>query len=153
PVPSPLSLPAALPISRAREMLALQPCDLRRIEYSRLGDATCGERVLHECLERAAQPASHRDLKSLLAMIDDRRRQPLRRDPFQDAFLIEATKLEIRRNTHHFLHEAMIEIRHAQFQRVPHAQPELRVPYLDHRFVEEVMSIPANLKLRGLNQK
>ena len=30
---------------------------------------------------------------------------------------------------------------------------ELRVPYLDHRFVEEVMSIPANLKLRGLNQK
>src|ERR1700674_2166219 len=30
---------------------------------------------------------------------------------------------------------------------------ELRVPYLDHRFVEEVMTIPANLKIRGLNQK
>src|SRR3989440_357755 len=30
---------------------------------------------------------------------------------------------------------------------------ELRVPYLDHRFVEEVMSIPANLKIRGLQQK
>src|SRR5205085_591609 len=30
---------------------------------------------------------------------------------------------------------------------------ELRVPYLDHRFVEEVMSIPANLKIRGFNQK
>src|SRR2546429_2788261 len=30
---------------------------------------------------------------------------------------------------------------------------ELRVPYLNHRFVEEVMSIPANLKIRGFNQK
>jgi asparagine synthase (glutamine-hydrolysing) len=30
---------------------------------------------------------------------------------------------------------------------------ELRVPYLDHRFVEEVMSIPANLKIRRLSQK
>src|SRR2546430_14377424 len=30
---------------------------------------------------------------------------------------------------------------------------ELRVPYLDHRFVEEVMTIPANLKIHGLNQK
>ncbi len=30
---------------------------------------------------------------------------------------------------------------------------ELRVPYLDHHFVEEVMTIPANLKIRGLNQK
>ena len=30
---------------------------------------------------------------------------------------------------------------------------ELRVPYLDHRFVEEVITIPPNLKIRGLNQK
>ena len=30
---------------------------------------------------------------------------------------------------------------------------ELRVPYLDHRFVEEVMTMPANLKIRGLRQK
>jgi asparagine synthase (glutamine-hydrolysing) len=30
---------------------------------------------------------------------------------------------------------------------------ELRVPYLDHRLVEEVMTIPANLKIRGLSQK
>ncbi len=30
---------------------------------------------------------------------------------------------------------------------------ELRVPYLDHRLVEEAMSIPANLKIRGLRQK
>jgi asparagine synthase (glutamine-hydrolysing) len=30
---------------------------------------------------------------------------------------------------------------------------ELRVPYLDHRFVDEAMTIPANLKIRGLNQK
>jgi asparagine synthase (glutamine-hydrolysing) len=30
---------------------------------------------------------------------------------------------------------------------------ELRVPYLDHRFVEEVMTIPASLKIHGLNQK
>jgi asparagine synthase (glutamine-hydrolysing) len=30
---------------------------------------------------------------------------------------------------------------------------ELRVPYLDHRFVEEAMTIPANLKIRGLTQK
>src|SRR5205814_673258 len=86
-------------------------------------------------------------------MLDHRRRQPLRRDLLQDAFLIEATKLEIRRNTHHFLHEAMIEIRHAQFRLSMWHSLELRVPYLDHRFVEEVMSIPANLKLRGLNQK
>jgi asparagine synthase (glutamine-hydrolysing) len=30
---------------------------------------------------------------------------------------------------------------------------ELRVPYLDHRFVEQVMTMPANLKIRGLRQK
>jgi asparagine synthase (glutamine-hydrolysing) len=30
---------------------------------------------------------------------------------------------------------------------------ELRVPYLDHRLVEEVMTIPSRLKIRGLNQK
>jgi asparagine synthase (glutamine-hydrolysing) len=30
---------------------------------------------------------------------------------------------------------------------------ELRVPYLDHRFVEEVMTIPGNLKIRRLRQK
>jgi asparagine synthase (glutamine-hydrolysing) len=30
---------------------------------------------------------------------------------------------------------------------------ELRVPYLDHRFVEEVMTIPASLKIRRLDQK
>jgi len=30
---------------------------------------------------------------------------------------------------------------------------ELRVPYLDHRLVEEAMSISANLKIRGLDQK
>jgi len=30
---------------------------------------------------------------------------------------------------------------------------ELRVPYLDHRLVEEAMTIPSNLKLRGLDQK
>ena len=30
---------------------------------------------------------------------------------------------------------------------------ELRVPYLDHRFVEEVMTIPPRLKIRGLRQK
>ena len=30
---------------------------------------------------------------------------------------------------------------------------ELRVPYLDHRFVEEAITIPANLKVRGLAQK
>jgi asparagine synthase (glutamine-hydrolysing) len=30
---------------------------------------------------------------------------------------------------------------------------ELRVPYLDHRLVEEVMTIPSNLKIRGLEQK
>jgi asparagine synthase (glutamine-hydrolysing) len=30
---------------------------------------------------------------------------------------------------------------------------ELRVPYLDHRFVETVMGIPTNLKIRGLTQK
>ena len=30
---------------------------------------------------------------------------------------------------------------------------ELRVPYLDHRFVEEVMTIPPRLKIRGLKQK
>jgi len=30
---------------------------------------------------------------------------------------------------------------------------ELRVPYLDHRFVEEAMTIPASLKIRGLDQK
>lgn len=30
---------------------------------------------------------------------------------------------------------------------------ELRVPYLDHRFVEEVMTIPAKLKIRGMTQK
>lgn len=30
---------------------------------------------------------------------------------------------------------------------------ELRVPYLDHRLVEEAMTIPSNLKIRGLEQK
>jgi asparagine synthase (glutamine-hydrolysing) len=30
---------------------------------------------------------------------------------------------------------------------------ELRVPYLDHRFVEQAMTIPGNLKIRGLRQK
>jgi asparagine synthase (glutamine-hydrolysing) len=30
---------------------------------------------------------------------------------------------------------------------------ELRVPFLDHRFVEEVMAIPASLKIRRLSQK
>jgi len=30
---------------------------------------------------------------------------------------------------------------------------EVRVPYLDHRFVEEVMTIPASLKIRHLDQK
>lgn len=30
---------------------------------------------------------------------------------------------------------------------------ELRVPYLDHRLVEEAMTIPANLKIRRLGQK
>ena len=30
---------------------------------------------------------------------------------------------------------------------------ELRVPYLDHRFVEDVMTVPASLKIRGLTQK
>ncbi len=30
---------------------------------------------------------------------------------------------------------------------------ELRVPYLDHRFVEEAMRIPANLKIRRFTQK
>ena len=30
---------------------------------------------------------------------------------------------------------------------------ELRVPYLDHRFVETVMRVPTNLKIRGLTQK
>jgi asparagine synthase (glutamine-hydrolysing) len=30
---------------------------------------------------------------------------------------------------------------------------ELRVPYLDHRFVEEAMSIPADLKIYGTRQK
>ncbi len=30
---------------------------------------------------------------------------------------------------------------------------ELRVPYLDHRFVEEAMTIPASLKIRRLDQK
>jgi asparagine synthase (glutamine-hydrolysing) len=30
---------------------------------------------------------------------------------------------------------------------------ELRVPYLDHRVVEEVMTIPSSLKIRGLDQK
>ena len=30
---------------------------------------------------------------------------------------------------------------------------ELRVPYLDHHLVEDAMTIPANLKIRGLQQK
>ena len=30
---------------------------------------------------------------------------------------------------------------------------ELRVPYLDHRFVEDVMTMPASLKIRGTRQK
>jgi asparagine synthase (glutamine-hydrolysing) len=30
---------------------------------------------------------------------------------------------------------------------------ELRVPFLDHRLVEEAMTIPSNLKIRGLDQK
>jgi asparagine synthase (glutamine-hydrolysing) len=30
---------------------------------------------------------------------------------------------------------------------------ELRVPYLDHHLVEDAMTIPANLKIRGLRQK
>ena len=30
---------------------------------------------------------------------------------------------------------------------------ELRVPYLDHRLVEDAMTIPSNLKIRGLKQK
>src|SRR6202035_4704206 len=103
-------------LAESRQMLCLQPCDLPAIEYSRRGDGTGGERVLHERLKRTAQPASHRCLKALLAMIDARRRQPLRGDLFQNALLIEATNLEIRRNGHHFLDEAMIEIRHTEFQ-------------------------------------
>src|ERR1700682_650856 len=103
-------------LAGSREMLVLQACDLRRIEYPRIVDRVGAERVLHEGLKRTAQPASHRRLKALLAMIDDGSRQPLARDLFQNVLLIEATNLEVRRNGHHFLHEAMIEIRHTQLE-------------------------------------
>src|SRR5882672_11360898 len=103
-------------LTGSRKMPPLQPCDLPRIEYPPIGDRAGGECVLHERLKRAAQPASHRCLKTLLAMIDHRRGQPSRRDLFENVLLSKATNLEVRRNGHHFLHEAMIEIRHTQLE-------------------------------------
>src|ERR1700687_3703060 len=74
------------------------------------------QRVLHQGLKWTAQPASHRCLKALLAMIDDWSWQPLARDLFQNVLLFEAANLEVRRNGHHLLHEAMIKMRYAQLK-------------------------------------